>query len=121
MGEAKNAVVQLLPLINASKGARTIMEVWPKSLLLDLEGEEKVFYIIIAAGTMGVAETLDKEPDLIMLGDATEIAKFFRGDKDITHPLAHGQLRLSRGKSIELVVFLSRILGAVHRKKLEAH
>ncbi len=121
MGEAKKAVEELLPQLNASKGAMKIMEGWPKAMLLELEGEEKAFYIVIDQGKMSITETLAREPDLVMHGDAKEIAQFFRGDKDITHPLAHGHLRLSRGKSLELVVFLSRILGAVHRKKMEAH
>ena len=121
MGEAKSEVVKLVPLINTSSGATKIMEGWPKSILLELEGEESPFYIIIEQGKMRVEEKSDKEPEMVMLGNAAEIAKVFRGDKDITHPLAHGQLRLKRGKSIELVIFLSRILGAVHRKKLEAN
>ena len=119
MGEAKTEVLKLLPILNASVGAARIMEGWPKALRLELEGEESAFYIIIEAGKMRVAENFEKEPDLVMHGEAGEIAKFFRGDKDITHPLAHGQIRLSRGKSLELVVFLSRIIGAVHRKKME--
>jgi putative sterol carrier protein len=120
MGEAKSEVIKLVPLINSSSGAMKIMEGWPRSILLELDGEENPFFITIEQGKMRVEEKSNKEPDIIMLGDAREIAKVFRGDKDITHPLAHGQLRLKRGKSIELVIFLSRILGGVHRKKLEA-
>lgn len=121
MGEAKSEVLKLIPLVNSSSGATKIMGGWPKSILVQLEGEESPFYIIIEQGKMRVEEKLEREPEMVMLGNATEIAKVFRGDKDITHPLAHGQLRLQRGKSIELVLFLSRILGAVHRKKLEAN
>jgi len=120
MGEARSELVNVVPLINSSSTAMKIMEGWPRSILLELDGEESPFYIIIEQGKMRVEEKLDKEPEIVMLGSAMEIAKVFRGDKDITHPLAHGQLRLKRGKSIELVVFLSRILGAVHRKKMEA-
>ena len=120
MGEAKSEVIKLVPLVNSSHGAMRIMEGWPKSILLELEGEERPFFIIIDQGKMRIEEKSQKEPEIIMESNSTEIAKVFRGDKDITHPLAHGQLRLKRGKSIELVIFLSRILGAVHRKKLEA-
>ena len=120
MGVAKDEMIKLLPSINSSPKATKIMEGWPKSILLELEGEEGPFFIIIEEGKMGVEEKSEEEPGIIINGNATEIAKVFRGDKDITHPLAHGHFRLKRGKSIELVLFLSRILGAVHRKKLEA-
>ena len=119
MGEARNEVVTLLPLVNSSPRARNIMEGWPRIILLELDGEEKPFYITIEQGQMRLEEKSHHEPDIVIMGSATELAKVFRGDKDITHPLAHGQLRPSRGKSIELVIFLSRILGAVQRKRTE--
>ncbi len=120
MGEVRSEAEKLIPLINNNSAATKIMQSWPRSILLELEGEENPFYIIIEQGQMRVEETSQKEPDIVMEGSATEIAKVFRGDKDITHPLAHGQIGLRRGKSLELVIFLSRILGAVHRKKFEA-
>lgn len=120
MGEVRSEAEKLIPLINNNSAATKIMQSWPRSILLELEGEENPFYIIIEQGQMRVEETSHKEPDIIIEGSAIEIAKVFRGDKDITHPLAHGQIGLRRGKSLELVIFLSRILGAVHRKKFEA-
>lgn len=120
MGEAKNELAKLVPLVNANSRATKIMESWPRTMLLELEGETGPFYLIIDQGRMSLEEKSPKEPDIIMQGSAAEFARVARGDKDITHPLGHGHLRLSRGKGLELVIFLSRIFGAVHRKKLEA-
>ena len=116
MAEAKSETEKVVPLINSSLRARQLMEVWSRVIKLDLEGEERPFYLVINNSRIEVKETVDKPVDIIILGSMTAFVDVVKGRKDVTYPVAHGQLKLSKEKIADIIT-LSRILRATERRK----
>lgn len=115
MGRGKEELVRIIPYLNNNPKSVELMKVWTKVFQFRLDDDEP-FYITVKRGQMMLEDGLYPDPDLIMVGDAKEFAQVAEGYKDITHPIAHGQLRLSKGKNWELISF-SRILGTTQYLK----
>jgi putative sterol carrier protein len=114
MSEVKKEVTKIVSLLNSSSRARELMETWPRVLQLDLDEEESPFYLLIDHGQMAVKESVDKQADLVIQGSGKEFIEVVSGRKDIMYPIAHGQIKLSKGKISEMISF-SRILGTIKR------
>ena len=98
MAEAKNKTEQIVSLLNASPKANKLMEVWPRVMELDLEGEEKPFFLVIEEGRAAVEESVTKAVDLVISGSDKAFMDVMAGKKDVTYPIAHGQLQLAVDK-----------------------
>lgn len=115
MDKGKQDLENIIPALNANTRARTLMEAWPRIVQFQLDGEAKPFYVVIDNGQMKLSEGIHPSPHIQVLGDAKEFSRVVRGEKDITHPLLFGDLRLGLGKNMEMITF-SRILTSVTRK-----
>ena len=115
MAEAKNKTEQIVPLLNASKKARKLMEVWPRVVELNLDGEEKPFFLVIEEGQAAVEESVEKSVDLVISGSDEAFMDVMAGKKDVTYPIAHGDLKLAKEKIPDIIAF-SRILRTMERR-----
>lgn len=116
MAEAKSKTEKIVPLLNASSRAKELMEVWPRVLKLDLEGEEKPFYLVIDNGRAAVEESVDKPVDIVISGSNKAFIDVMGGRKDVTYTIAHGELKLAKEKIPDIIAF-SRILRTTERRK----
>ncbi len=115
MGKAKEDLARKIPLLNSSSGAREQMELWPKVVQLELEGEESPFYIVVEEGQMRLEEAPPRPPDIIISGDAQELVNVLAGEEDISQPIAHGRFKIRRGL-VKEVMPLSRIFAYIRRR-----
>ena len=116
MAEAKKKTETIVPLLNSSSRAKQLMEVWPRVLQLDLEGEEKPFYLVIDKGQAAVEERVDKPVDMVISGSNKAFIDVMGGRKDVTYAVAHGELKLAKEKIPDIIAF-SRILRTTERRK----
>jgi putative sterol carrier protein len=61
---------------------------------------------------MALPKTVSKKVDIVVSGDTKEFAKVVRGEIDVTHPIARGQLIIKKGKVSEMTL-LNRILWVI--------
>ncbi|MDB4443957.1 SCP2 sterol-binding domain-containing protein [bacterium] len=115
MAEAKKKTEEIVPLLNASPKAKKLMEVWPRVVELDLEGEEKPFFLVIEEGRAAVEASVEKAVDMVISGSAKAFMDVMAGKKDVTYPIAHGELKLAKEKIPDIIAF-SRILRTMERR-----
>ena len=115
MAEAKKKTEQIVPLLNASSKANKLMEVWPRVVELDLDGEKKPFFLVIEGGRAAVEESVTKAVDLVISGSDKAFMDVMAGKKDVTYPIAHGELKLAKEKIPDIIAF-SRILRTMERR-----
>lgn len=115
MAEAKSRTEKIARLLNSNPKATRLMEVWPRVLKLDLEGENEPFYLVIAQGQATVEEKVDKPVDMTISGSNKAFIDVVEGRKDVTYPVAHGELILAKEK-IPDIIALSRILRTTERR-----
>jgi len=113
--ETKNELMKRIPVMNGNPRAKQLLEVWPRKVQFELDGEAP-FYINIEKGTITGSDGSIQNPDIIMTGNSPIIARVIRGEVDITHPLAHGELVLRKGKVKDLLTF-SRVLAIIKKDK----
>ena len=85
-------------------------------LELDLEGEERPFYLIVDKGQISVKEGVDNPVDMVISGNNEAFVDVITGRKDVTYAVAHGELKLAKEK-IQDIIALSRILRTTGRRK----
>ena len=112
MGKAIETLEKRIPLLNKSHRAKELMEVWPKIVRMEFRDEPAPFYMIVENGQIRLEKSFEKEPDIIMVGDGQEFVKVAGGEKDISLPLFHGQIKIIKGTVKEIMV-LSRIIGSI--------
>ncbi len=115
MSEGKDELKKVVPLFDGNPKAVEIMEGWPRTVLFELDGEKPPFYITVKEGKMSFAEGVPKEADIVVKGNGKEFAKVVKRERDITHPIAEGSLRVDKGKLSQLIIF-DRILATAKRK-----
>jgi putative sterol carrier protein len=115
MGETFIEMEELASRLNESRWARNLMEAFPRTIQFDLEGEESKFFITIEGGRMAIAKGVSEKADIVIVGDTKEFAKVVRGKLDVTHPIARGQITVTKGKVSEMTL-LNRILWATERR-----
>ena len=115
MGETYSEIVGLASRLNESRWARNLMEAFPRTIQLDLEGEESKFYTTIEGGRMTITKGVPEKADIVIAGDTREFAKVVGGKLDVTHPIARGQITVTKGKVSEMTL-LNRILWATERR-----
>jgi len=116
MVQGKDDLRDIIQLLNGNARARELMTVWPRVIELDLEGEEKPFYLVIDQGQMALEESVGKPVDIVISGSIGAFMEVMRGRKDVTYPIAHGDLRLAKEKIPDMISF-SRILRTQERRK----
>ncbi len=114
MNETRDQLAIAAAQLNESKGARNLMESFPRTVQLDLDGEGRTLHISIEGGRMSVREGGAADPHLVVTGDTREFARVVKGEIDISHPIAHGKLRVAKGKVSEMTL-LNRILWVTKR------
>ena len=112
MGKAIETLEKRIPMLNKSNRAKELMEVWPKIVRMEFRDEPGPFYMIVENGQIRMEKASAKEPEIVMVGDGQEFAKVAAGEKDISHPLFHGQIKIIKG-TVKEVMVLSRIIGSI--------
>jgi putative sterol carrier protein len=105
----------LVPRLNEGRTARSLMEVFPKTIQFRLDGEDGPFYLGIADGRATLARGVAPKIDIEVEGSTGEFAKVLTDRVDMTWPIAEGHIRVVKGKISELTL-LNRILWAAERK-----
>ena len=112
MGKAMETLERRIPMLNKSHRAKELMEVWPKIVRMEFRDEPSPFYMIVENGQIRLEKSFAKEPEIIMVGDGQEFVKVAAGEKDISHPLFHRQIKIIKG-TVKEVMVLSRIIGSI--------
>lgn len=115
MGETFIEAQELASRLNESPKARDLMEAFPRTIQFDLNGEESKFFMTIEGGRMAIAKGVSEKADIVIIGNTEEFAKVVRGKLDVTHPIARGQITVTKGKVSEMTL-LNRILWAIERR-----
>jgi len=116
MDGAKNEMIKILPRLEGNPWAKEIMDGWQKTVLFKLEGEDKPFYLVIKGDEIIVKDEEIQNPDIVVEGKGEALAKVIRRERDITHPIAEGDIFVSNGKLSQLII-LDRILATAKRKR----
>jgi len=115
MGRAKDALASAISILNQNQKAKEMVEAMPKVVCFELEGE-KPFYVVVEGEQLNLTDAISGEPDIIVSGDADEVAKIARREREITHPIAEGKISITKGKLSQMIVF-DRMLTFQGRKK----
>jgi putative sterol carrier protein len=114
MGETWSELGNLIPKLNEHRVAKSLMEVFPRNVEFNLQGEDGPFLLSIQKGQIAMSKGAMENADLVVAGDSAEFAKVVRGKLDVSHTLARGQIRVEKGKVSEMTL-LNRILWALQR------
>lgn len=114
MNETRDALIEAAALLNESRSARNLMDAFPKTVQLELQGEAKPLHITISGGRMAVRDGPGAVPDIVIAGETREFARVVKGELDISHLIARGKLRIEKGK-VSDVTLLNRILWILKR------
>jgi len=115
MGATRKEFSQLIPLLNDNKSAGVLMEAFNRTIRFDLDGEPTRFFIVIAGNKMGLSEKASGDADIIVSGQTDELARVVRGEIDVTHLIANGNTKISKGKVSEMTL-LNRIIAVQKRR-----
>ena len=115
MGIAKEELSHAIPILNQNSRAKEMIGVLPKVIQFSLEGEEKAFSLVVEGDQLILDDTAKGNPEIIVSGDAGEVAKIFSREREITHPVAEGKVWISKGKLSQMII-LDRVLN-FRRKK----
>jgi len=115
MGEVKDELKRVIPLLNGNPRAKEIIEGWPRTVLFELEGEETPFHISVREGRLSLGDGVPGEVDILVRGKGKELARVVRRERDITHPIAEASLKVEKGQLSQLIIF-DRILATAKRK-----
>lgn len=114
MNETRDQLVVAMAQLNESRAARNLMESFPRTVQLNLQGEGRTLHISFEGGRMAVREGDAAEPHLVVSGDTGEFARVVKGDYDVSHPIARGRLRVEKGKVSDMTL-LNRIFAVAKR------
>ena len=115
MGRAREELERVVPILNQNPKAKEMMGALPAVVEFNLEGEEESFFVIVDGDQLSLAGTTERKPDIKVSGDADEIAKIVRREREIMHPIAEGKVWVSAGKLSQMVIF-DRVLDFQRRK-----
>jgi putative sterol carrier protein len=115
MGVTFDEFLGLASRLNESRSARGLMDAFPRTIEFHLEGEEGPFYMTIDGGRMSIAKGAPENSDIVMSGDGSQFVKVVQGKLDVTHTIAQGHMRVTKGKVSEMTLF-NRILVAANRE-----
>lgn len=99
--------------LNENRGARSLMEAFPKTIRVETD-DGSALNISFGGGLMAVAQGPGGEPDIIVQTQPLAFARVVRGELDYSHLMAHGTLRVTKGKVSDMVL-LNRILWITKR------
>jgi len=108
------AMEQVASRLNAAARARNLMEAFPRTIQFTLTGEggeSSRFYVVIKDGRMSVVAGTADTADLVVTGKPEALVRVARGEQDVSHPIARGDLVVAHGKVSEMTLF-NRVLWA---------
>jgi putative sterol carrier protein len=114
MGETWSELEALVPKLNGHRLAKSLMEVFPRTIEFDLHGEDGPFVLNIQNAEIVMSKGATDKADLVVAGESSEFAKVVRGGLDVSHPIARGHITIEKGKVSEMTL-LNRILWAMQR------
>ena len=109
MGQTKEELRKIIPVLNGAKKSSDLMKLFTRKIRFELAGEEKAFNLDIDKGQMKLTENGAGESDIVVTGDGNAFARVISAGVDVTHPIARGQIRITKGKISEMTL-LNRIL-----------
>lgn len=117
MGDALEAVKKAVGQINASEKAKYVITAWDAAIEFDLDGEDGPFHLLVKDAKIELAGGAAADPLVAVKGAADAVAKAARGEIDITHPVQRGQLKLAKGKMIDLIRYNRAVQAALKDAK----
>ncbi|MBI2322333.1 MAG: SCP2 sterol-binding domain-containing protein [Chloroflexi bacterium] len=115
MGAAREAVAALAAAGDPGGRLARQLGTWNTVVEFGLDGEDGSFHLVVRDGQLTFRPGRHPQPVTRIEGTAAAFAPVARGEIDITHPLAHGDLRLTRGDWFDALNF-SKAVVAVRRK-----
>ena len=110
MGRVRDELASVIPVLNQNPKAREVVKVLPRTICFDLKGEESKFCVVSTGDQMALQDLVSGEPDVVIYGDADEVAKIVQRKREITHPVAEGKVWVSKGKLSQMILF-DRVLN----------
>lgn len=115
MGKVREALRDSISRMNGNPKAREIIQVLPRMVAFDLDGEGGTFALAIQ-GADSVTLTDDVQgAEIVVNGDATEFAKIVTRERELTHSVAEGKVWVSKGKLSKMILF-DRLLNLSRRR-----
>jgi len=109
MGNVMVALNEVIPRLNDNPKAQEIIQVLPKLIAFDLDGENQRFSLVVDGGAVALGdEAVDAE--IVVSGDAAEFTRVVTRERDITHAVADGLVWVTRGK-LSKMILLDRLLN----------
>jgi hypothetical protein len=115
MGVARDAVMALAEAGDPRGRLARQLGTWNTILEFTLDGEEGPFHLVVQDGRLTFRPGRHPRPVTCIEGRAAAFAPVALGEIDITHPIARGDLRVTRGDWFDALNF-SKAVAAVKRK-----
>lgn len=118
MSVALDELSKTVDLANASARARTQAERIKLVALFEVEakgGHPEVFHLVVGGGKVVLRPGPHLKPHVTVSGPAEEMARVFKGDVSISHPISTGVVRVVQGRYLELVQVEKLIVSARKR------
>lgn len=116
MGKAKEALKDAIPRMNANPKAREIIQVLPRMIGFDLDGEGETFALAVRKEDDAVFLSDDiRDAEIMVSGDAAEFARIVTREREVTHAVAEGKVWVSRGK-LSRMILLDRLLNLSRKR-----
>ena len=116
MGKAKEAVREAIPRMNANPKSREIIQVLPRVIAFDLEGEGETFALVVKDSNAVILSDDTGDAEIVVGGDAAEFAKIVTREREVTHAVAEGKVWLTKGKLSRMILF-DRLLNLSRKKR----
>lgn len=116
MSKLRETIENTIKLLNANNRAKELMQVWPKIIKLEMDGEKEPIYMSTVKGQMELMENPGSPVDITITGKSEAFLDVMSGKKDITYPIATADLIMDR-RNIEDMITFSRILRTQERRQ----
>jgi len=114
MGKAREAMRDAISRLRDNPKAREIIQVLPRRIAFELEGEERPFALTVSDGELSLSDDV-AGADIVVAGDAPEFARIVSREREVTHAVAEGKVRVSRGKLSQMILF-DRLLNLARKR-----
>ncbi|MBI4290640.1 MAG: SCP2 sterol-binding domain-containing protein [Betaproteobacteria bacterium] len=115
MGKAKEALKEAVPRMNANPKAREIIQVLPRVIAFDLEGEGEPFALAVKDDDTVCLSDETRDSEIVVSGNAAEFAKIINREGEVTHAVAEGKIWVSKGK-LSRMILLDRLLNLSRKR-----
>lgn len=115
MGKVKESLKEAIPRMNANPKAREIIQVLPRAIAFDLEGEGETFALVVNQDDSVSLSGDSGNAEIVVSGDAAEFARIVTREREVTHAVAEGKVWVSRGK-LSKMILLDRLLNLARKR-----